>query len=146
MKVSGVGGPSGPSQTRKSGKTEKAEPGSFAKQLAEGAGSVEETPTVDAPAAVASVDALLAAQTVSGNLEDDVRRRLIRRGEDILDRLEELRTALLAGSVPKERLIQLAQMVRARRDAVADPRLARILDEIELRAEVELAKLQRRPG
>jgi len=55
------------------------------------------------------------------------------------------RRALLAGSVPKDRLIQLAQMVRARRDTVSDPRLATILDEIELRAEVELAKLSRRP-
>jgi len=147
MKVSGVGGSAGSSQVRKTGKTDKAAPGSFAKQLGEGAaGPVDEAATVGSPSAVANVDALLAAQTVSGNLEDDVRRRLIRRGEDILDRLEELRHALLVGTVPKERLIQLAQMVRARRDHVADPRLATLLDEIELRAEVELAKLSRRPA
>jgi hypothetical protein len=35
----------------------------------------------------------------------------------------------------------LAQLVRARRDQVDDPRLIAILDEIELRAAVELAKL-----
>jgi len=146
MKVSGVGSSAGPSKVRKAEKADKTAAGSFAKQLAEGAGPVEEAAAVDSTAAVANVDALLAAQGVSGNLEDDVRRRLIRRGEDILDRLEELRHALLLGSVPKQRLIQLAQMVRARRDSVADPRLATLLDEIELRAEVELAKLSRRPA
>jgi hypothetical protein len=31
-------------------------------------------------------------------------------------------------------------MVRARRDTVTDPQLAEILDQIELRAEIELAK------
>jgi hypothetical protein len=144
MKVSGVGNNAGPSQVRKTGKADKAAPGSFAKQLGEGVEPVDDNAAVEAPAAVASVDALLAAQGVGGNLEDDVRKRLIRRGEDILDRLEELRHALLTGTVPKERLIQLAQMVRARRDTVADPRLATLLDEIELRAEVELAKLSRR--
>ncbi len=148
MKVSGPGNSTGPSQVRKAGKADKAASGTFAKQLSEGAEPerVDETPTIDAPAAVASVDALLAAQSVGGTVEDEVRRRLIRRGDDILDRLEELRHALLVGAVPKDRLIQLAQMVRARRDKVSDPRLATILDEIELRAEVELAKLQRRPG
>jgi hypothetical protein len=146
MKVSGLGNSTGPSQVRKTGKADKAASDSFAKQLGEGAEPVEDAATVDAPSAVASVDALLAAQAVGGTLEEDVRKRLIRRGDDILDRLEELRGALLAGSVPKERLIQLAQMVRARRDAVSDPRLATILDEIELRAEVELAKLSRRQG
>lgn len=146
MKVSGVGNTSGPSQVRKSGKADKAAPGSFAKELGDGAEQVDDNAAVEAPATVASVDALLAAQGVGGNLEDDVRKRLIRRGEDILDRLDELRHALLVGSVPKERLIQLAQMVRARRDTIADPRLATMLDEIELRAEVELAKLSRRPG
>jgi hypothetical protein len=144
MKVSGVGNSSGTSQVRKAGKAEKAAPGSFAKELGEGGEPVDDAASVDAPAAVANVDALLAAQSVPGSVEDDVRRRLVRRGEDILDRLEELRHALLMGIVPKDRLIQLAQMVRARRDTVGDPRLATLLDEIELRAEVELAKLSRR--
>ncbi|HEY1722783.1 MAG TPA: flagellar assembly protein FliX [Magnetospirillaceae bacterium] len=146
MKVSGPGNSAGPSQVRKTGKTDKSSTDNFAKQLGGGPEQVDETPTIDAPAAVASVDALLAAQAVGGDVEEDVRRRLLRRGEDILDRLDELRHALLIGVVPKDRLIQLAQMVRARRDKVADPRLAAVLDEIELRAEVELAKLSRKPG
>jgi hypothetical protein len=64
-----------------------------------------------------------------------------RRAEDILDRLEELRLGLLAGTIPRDRLESLEQIVREHRDQVADPRLGEILDEIELRARVELAKL-----
>ncbi len=145
MKVSGPGNSAGPSQIRKTGKTDKAATDGFAKELGGGPETVEGPAAVDAPAAVANVDALLAAQAVGGDVEEDVRKRMLRRGEDILDRLDELRHALLVGVVPKDRLIQLAQMVRARRDKVADPRLAAVLDEIELRAEVELAKLSRRP-
>lgn len=146
MKVSGVGSSAGPSQVRRTAKTDKTESGSFAQQLGDGAEPVEDVQSLEAPATVASVDALLAAQAVGGTLEEEVRRRLVRRGEDILDRLEEIRHSLLVGAVPKERLIALAQMVRSRRDSVGDPRLATLLDEIELRAEVELAKLSRRGG
>ncbi len=144
MKVSGVGGTSGPAQVKRAGKADKSKDTSFAEQLGEGADAPAETHSIDAPAAVASVDALLATQAVGDDAETAARKRLVRRGEDILDRLEELRHALLIGSIPKDKLIALAQMVRSRRDQVADPRLSSLLGEIELRAEVELAKLSRR--
>ena len=140
MKVSGIGAASGPAQTRKAGKAEKVSSGSFAQQLAETDG-VEGAATVDAPVAMGGIDALLAAQSVGDSLERETRRRLIKHGEDLLDKLDEIRHGLLMGSISKEKLIGLAQMVRSRRDTVADPRLAAVLDEIELRAEVELAKL-----
>lgn len=41
------------------------------------------------------------------------------------------------------RLEALAQLIRAKREQVDDPRLDEILGEIELRAAVELAKLDR---
>ena len=82
-------------------------------------------------------------QAVDDSTERQARKRLIRRGEDILDKLEEIRHGLLLGTVPKEKLMDLAQMVRERREACQDPRLAALLDEIELRAEVEIAKLSR---
>jgi hypothetical protein len=118
--------------------------GAFARQLAESVEAPEGAPAIDAPVAVSGIDALLAAQAVGDSLEQEARRKLIRRGDDILDKLDEIRHGLLIGSIPKDRLIALAQMVRARRDSMPDPRLATILDEIELRAEVELAKLSRR--
>ncbi len=145
MKVSGIGATT-TTTSRKVGKSGKAAEGSFARQLGgtEAAAAAEEASAVDSPVVVAGIEALLVAQAVGDTTEQETRQRMVRRGDDILDRLDELRHGLLIGAIPKERLIALAQLVRSRRDAVADPRLASILDEIELRAEVELAKLSRR--
>ena len=144
MKVSGIGAAAAAGQARKTAKTEKSSSGGFAETLAETYASPDETPGVDAPTSVSGIDALLAAQGVGDSTDGEQRRRLVKYGEDLLDKLEELRHGLLIGAVPKDKLIALAQMVRSRRDSVADPRLAAVLDEIELRAEVELAKLSPR--
>ncbi|MGE5146986.1 MAG: flagellar assembly protein FliX [Candidatus Eiseniibacteriota bacterium] len=69
------------------------------------------------------------------------RSRAKARGEAMLDRLDEIRLGLLAGAVPKERLVELSRLARVRRGETDDPRLVEVLDEIQLRAEVELAKL-----
>jgi hypothetical protein len=90
---------------------------------------------------VPTVSTLLTVQEVGDPLEG--RRRAVRRGEDLLDRLDELHMGLLAGTFPAERLDQLLATVRRRRESVADPGLSEILADIELRASVELAKLGR---
>ena len=64
-----------------------------------------------------------------------------KRAEDILDKLDELRVGLLMGSISRDRLESLDRLVQEHRGQVSDPRLSEILDEIELRARVELAKL-----
>jgi hypothetical protein len=69
------------------------------------------------------------------------RRQAVARGAQILDELDEVRRGLLAGSLDAARLGALARTVRAARVAADDPGLAAVLDEIELRAHVELAKL-----
>jgi len=51
---------------------------------------------------------------------------------------------LLDGSISEESLGNLSKLVRAKRENVDDPQLMEVLDEIELRAEVELAKLERK--
>ena len=48
---------------------------------------------------------------------------------------------LLAGRIPTHLLNELVLALRERRPEFTDPRLGEILDEIELRASVELAKL-----
>jgi hypothetical protein len=68
---------------------------------------------------------------------------LYRRGDDILERLDEIRRDILAGAVSRARLENLSQMLRTRRATIADPKLLEIIREIELRAEVEIAKLTR---
>jgi hypothetical protein len=71
------------------------------------------------------------------------RKRAQERGNMMLDHLEEIRMGLLLGTIPMAKLEQLAQLVRAKREQIDDPKLLAILDEIELRAAVELAKLSR---
>jgi len=62
----------------------------------------------------------------------------------MLDQLDELRHGLLDGSISEESLGHRSKLVRAKRENVDDPQLMEVLDEIELRAEVELAKLERK--
>ena len=68
---------------------------------------------------------------------------LRRYGGDLLDRLEDLRIGILSGAYPKQKLVDLAHRLRKKRQASDDPRLNEIIEEIELRAEVEIAKLTR---
>ena len=57
-----------------------------------------------------------------------------------LDALDELRMALLTGRLPTNLLHEMEQLVIEQRQQTTDPYLEEILDEIELRAAVELAK------
>ena len=101
---------------------------------------------VDHVSGVMNAGGILAAQSVDpeGAPDHRGRQRRAQRGAEILDRLEDVRRGLLMGAVPKDRLQELAHMVREKRERGADPVISRLLDEIELRAEVDLAKLSRR--
>lgn len=105
-------------------------------------------PSSAAPAAraggvsgVASVDALLALQEMGGPLER--RRKAVNRAGRILDVLDEVRIALIDGEVSGGALDRLVRAIRAEREGTDDPRLEGVLNEIETRAAVELAKLER---
>jgi Class II flagellar assembly regulator len=90
---------------------------------------------------ISSMGALLALQ-----MEDDIterRRRATARSNTLIDQLDAIRLAMLGPGVSREQLARLARTLREQRDAVDDPELSAILDDIELRAEVELAKLER---
>ncbi|OAN46642.1 flagellar assembly protein FliX [Paramagnetospirillum marisnigri] len=141
MKISGVGPKGGATGPRKTEKTQGK--GEFRQALIESMDSMEEAHAVEAPIGVTRVDALLMVQQMDDATEREARRRLVKRGEQLLDGLEELRHGLLMGEIPKDKMTVLAQSVRARRENCGDPRLAALLDEIELRVEVELAKLSR---
>ncbi len=68
--------------------------------------------------------------------------RQVRRASELLRDLDQIRLGLLAGGIPRQALVRLARDLKAQREAVADPRLRSVLDEIELRARVELAKYE----
>lgn len=86
---------------------------------------------------------MLSIQEVEADSPSDARSRMVHYGADILDRLDEIRDQILMGAVSKNRLENLAETLRQRRESIDDPRLIALIDEIELRAEVELAKLTR---
>ena len=54
--------------------------------------------------------------------------------------VEEIRTGLLLGAIPKSQLQDLARVAKETRESSVDPALGDVLDDIELRARVELAK------
>jgi hypothetical protein len=90
--------------------------------------------------ALGSVDALIALQEVDSALER--RRRAVGRAGRVLDELDALKLALLDGEPSEAGLRRLAAAVREQREATSDPDLEALLDQIEARAAVELAKLE----
>ena len=75
--------------------------------------------------------------------EREIKKKLIKRGNALLEKLEEIRDALLFGSISKEKLIEISRFVKERNFNSNDESLQEIIQEIELRVEVELAKLTR---
>ena len=91
---------------------------------------------------VSGLDALLALQELEGPLER--RRRAAGRANRILDVLEDVKLALLDGDGGAESLGRLKDAVREERARTDDPALEGVLNEIETRAAVELAKREAR--
>jgi len=83
------------------------------------------------------IEALLALQAA----EDPAarRRKQVRRGNALLDTLEQLKADLLIGRVSEGGLNQLMAVIGQARER-GEPQLDALLDDIELRARVELAK------
>ncbi|MBL8556311.1 MAG: flagellar assembly protein FliX [Phenylobacterium sp.] len=96
--------------------------------------------TVSGVSGVVGVEALLALQDVESATER--KRRSVGRAGRLLDELDELKIALLGGELSAGQLARLARTVREQRAATDDPKLEGVLDEIETRAAVELAKLE----
>jgi hypothetical protein len=70
------------------------------------------------------------------------RRRSVRRAGRLLDELDRIKVALLGDELSGAQLDALSRAVREQRAATDDPKLEGVLDEIETRAAVELAKLE----
>ncbi len=141
FKVDRVGGGTGPTRTRKADKAESSDE-SFADALRDTA-ETQQSSNAGAVQGVTSVGGVIAVQEVEDSTQGRSRGLLIGYGDELLDRLEEIRLEVLLGAVSKERLADLAHQMRRKRQQVDDPRLNEIIDEIELRTEIEIAKLTR---
>ncbi|MGB9153324.1 MAG: flagellar assembly protein FliX [Alphaproteobacteria bacterium] len=133
-KIDGLGSVRSTQPVKRTAKPGSTGSTSFAKHLDEGSevsgsGSVGNTNAVGGILGVQEVDDAL-SRASKGKM----------RAEDILDRLDDLRLELLSGGISRDKLMQLSRIVNAQRAKVTDPKLAALLDDIDLRAQVELAK------
>lgn len=116
--------------------------GAFKTLMGSDNSAADETRSASMSANIASVDALLAAQTAEDPAQQKTRQRMTGRANDILDKLDSLKIALLTDSVTIGHMVSIADVVATHREKITDPELSAILDEVDLRAQIELAKLQ----
>ena len=112
--------------------------GGFADEVAATDAEPAAPTQVRGPSSLAPVDALIALQEVEDATTG--RKRAMAQGKDMLDLLDNIRHGLLIGGISRGKLDSLVRAVKSEREAVEDPMLQEVLDEIELRAAVELAK------
>jgi Class II flagellar assembly regulator len=109
--------------------------------------SVAEDSSAGSPAtsaglrAITSVDALIALQGVEDPTER--RKRALTQGRNALDVLEGLKLGLLDGTLDNSAVGRLKSVAETLKQSSGDQHLDAVLAEIELRVEVELAKVQR---
>jgi hypothetical protein len=135
MKITGPNSLSASAPSRK-----RAAGAGFAVDQGEDASGAAETSVALGVTTLGSIDALIALQEIDSPLGR--RKRAIGRAGRLLDELDDLKLALLEGEISEGGLRRLGAIVREERDATSDPRLEALLDQIEARAAVEIAKLE----
>lgn len=137
MKIQGPGRTQGPSKT--SGKDKVSGDSSFGDMVSSG---TQEAATTQNTQSIAQVDALLAIQGAEDPTARAAKKRMRQRSGDILDGLEKIKMAMLGGTLTVGHMIDIADVVASHREKIEDPGLTAIMDEIDLRAQVELAKMR----
>ncbi|MBU6234476.1 MAG: flagellar assembly protein FliX [Alphaproteobacteria bacterium] len=136
-----IEGPRATDGVKKSEKTRKTTgtSGDFKTFLDADAGDVSET--VSAPL-VADVGSLLAAQSYEDPAERKAKKRMTERASHVLDALAGVHKGLVSGKLSTTELENVSRAMAERREKIHDPQLAEVLDHVELRAQVELAKME----
>jgi len=135
MKVTGTT-PTGPATSRPSARSA----GGFAVSQSGGVSPAAAATAAGGVGGIADVSALMALQGVEDVTER--RRRAVRRGSGLLDRLDELKLSLLADQDGGDALNGLRRTLAESRPDDDHAALNAVLDQIDLRAAVELAKAE----
>ena len=93
------------------------------------------------PSQISSIDTIVALQAVDD--ATDRRRQAVETGDQILELLDQLKIGVLSGRVKVSDLNLLKKTIEKQQAVDGDPGLNDVLKQIDLRARVELAKLQR---
>lgn len=137
MKVEGPKGPQSASRSKKSSSSgSSVDFSQYMKGGASGASGAAATQSI------AHVDALLAVQAAEDPTERAARGRARQRADTILEELDKIRLAMLGGTLTVGHMIDVADVVASHRDRIHDPAMTALMDEIDLRAQVELAKMR----
>ncbi len=136
-----VEGPSSGAKVDKK-KLKKSAASGFGAALDEAAGASDSVAThsTDALAQTHAVDGLLSLQEVEGDAQG--RKAAYHQGMNTLDALDELRMGLLLGTIPSSLLGRIQSNVIHQKQITTDPKMRALLDDIELRAAVEIAKIE----
>lgn len=88
----------------------------------------------------ADISSILALQEL--HVDAKATKQALQEGHDLLDQLDKVRVGILTGCLSKESLEKIAASAETRQIENLDPKLKNILDDIHLRAQVELAKIE----
>lgn len=138
MKIEGPRKSSGASGTSKSGGAKGGDDGSFSGLIDDGGADAGKP--VAGGVSISRLDALLSMQETQGGASEEAKKRAKKRGLELLDMLDRVRLDMLAGGVPEGALRSLEHTLSMHREKLGDPMLEAVLDEIDLRVQVELAK------
>ncbi len=142
MKIEGPKKSSNTSNTKKSsrtGKSSSSDRASFASHLSASMGS-DASDEANNVAGASGISGILGIQAAAEATERENRKKALEYGDDILADLDDLRLGLVTGQYSLQQLERLSQNLQNRRDNIDDQKLIDILDEIDLRAQVEIAK------
>jgi hypothetical protein len=128
-------GPKGTALATAPVSTRRAAGGTFSVSEQE---ATSKTPTASPLRSVSSLDVLMALQGVEDPIER--KKRAVAKGRNVLDVLDSLKVGLIDGSVDGATLSRLKVAAEGLSDGSGDSGLDTVLDEINLRVAVELAK------
>lgn len=139
MKIEGPKSTSRTGSSKKSGKASDSSGADFSSFISNTAGEAEQSA---ASQSMARVEGLLAVQAAEDPMQGQARKRMVSRARDILDELDKIKMALLNGNLRATQIENISSIVAQSRDRIEDPELSFLLDEIDLRAQVEMTKLE----
>ena len=123
-------------KTKKKGKTDST----FGDMVA---GASQESSSTAATQSIGKLDALLSVQAAEDPTERAAKRRMRDRGDKMLRQLDHLRLGILTGNLTIGQVLDVADVVASHREKINDPNLTAVLDEIDLRAQIEIAKMKK---
>lgn len=109
--------------------------------MVEESGGAEKPASAVPSSSIGALGAFLVLQEADSATSEEAAKKARKRAAGLLDHLDKIRMGLLTGELSKASIQELSRTLSAHREAVIDPKLSEILDEIDLRAQVELAKL-----